>query len=83
MLASLVKLKAPNAVAVLLERLKADDPVVRAAAATGLGELKPAERRAGAGRGVPARPARLDLHRARRGAGRARAVRRRPRRRRC
>ena len=26
----------------LLERLKADDPVVRAAAAAGLGELKPA-----------------------------------------
>ena len=42
MLASLVKLKAPKAVPVLLERLKADDPVVRAAAATGLGTLKPA-----------------------------------------
>jgi cyclophilin family peptidyl-prolyl cis-trans isomerase len=41
-LASLVKLKAPNAVPVLLERLKADDPIVRAAAATGLGTLKPA-----------------------------------------
>ena len=41
-LAALVKLKAPKAAAILLERLKADDPVVRAAAATGLGELKPA-----------------------------------------
>ena len=39
-LASLVKIKAPNAAAVLLERLKADDVVVRAAAATGLGDLK-------------------------------------------
>jgi cyclophilin family peptidyl-prolyl cis-trans isomerase len=36
-----VKLKAPTAAAALIERLKADDPVVRAAA-TGLGELKPA-----------------------------------------
>jgi HEAT repeat protein len=42
-LASLVKMKAPKAVPVLLERLKSDDPVVRAAAATGLGTLKPAE----------------------------------------
>jgi HEAT repeat protein len=42
-IASLVKLNAPNAAAVLLERLKADDFVVRAAAATGLGELKPAD----------------------------------------
>jgi HEAT repeat protein/cyclophilin family peptidyl-prolyl cis-trans isomerase len=41
-LASLVKLQAPTAVAVLLERLTAGDPVVRAAAATGLGDLKPA-----------------------------------------
>lgn len=41
-LAALVKVKAPDAPAVLLERLKADDPIVRAAAATGLGELKPA-----------------------------------------
>ncbi len=40
-LASLVTLKAPNAATILLERLKADDPVVRAAAATGLGDLKP------------------------------------------
>ena len=40
-LQALVKMKAPNAVQVLLDRLKADDPVVRAAAATGLGELKP------------------------------------------
>ena len=41
-LASLVKLNPPKTVPVLLERLKADDPVVRAAAATGLGTLKPA-----------------------------------------
>jgi len=40
-LASLVRLKAPTAIATLLERLKADDPVVRTAAANGLGELKP------------------------------------------
>ena len=40
-LASLVKLKAPDAAAILIDRLKADDPVVRAAAATGLGDLKP------------------------------------------
>jgi len=41
-IASLVKLTAPNATPLLLERLKADDPVVRAAAAQGIGELKPA-----------------------------------------
>jgi HEAT repeat protein len=41
-IAALVKLKAPTAAAALIGRLKADDPVVRAAAATGLGELKPA-----------------------------------------
>jgi cyclophilin family peptidyl-prolyl cis-trans isomerase/HEAT repeat protein len=41
-LASLVKLKAPDAAAILFERLKADDPVVRAAAAAGVGDLKPA-----------------------------------------
>jgi len=40
-LGALVKLKAPKAAAILLERLKADDPVVRAAAANGIGELKP------------------------------------------
>src|SRR5262249_20688400 len=40
-LGALVKLKAPNAAAVLLEKLKADDFTVRAAAATGIGELKP------------------------------------------
>jgi len=40
-LASLVKLGAPNAATVALDRLKADDPVVRAAAANGIGELKP------------------------------------------
>ena len=40
-IASLVKLKAPTAAAVLIERLKADDPVVRAAAAEGIGTIKP------------------------------------------
>src|SRR6185436_819202 len=40
-LASLVKLKAPKAPQILLDRLKVDDPVVRAAAATGIGTLKP------------------------------------------
>ena len=40
-LASLVKLKAPKAPQILLERLKVDDAVVRAAAATGIGTLKP------------------------------------------
>jgi cyclophilin family peptidyl-prolyl cis-trans isomerase len=38
---ALVKLKAPTAGAVLIERLKADDPAVRGAAARGVGELKP------------------------------------------
>jgi HEAT repeat protein len=42
-LAALTALKAPNAAPILIERLKADDPVVRAAAANGLGELKPAD----------------------------------------
>jgi HEAT repeat protein/cyclophilin family peptidyl-prolyl cis-trans isomerase len=41
-LESLAKLKAPNVEAILLEKLKADDPIVRAAAATALGQLKPA-----------------------------------------
>jgi len=41
-IASLVKLKAPSAAAMLLDHLKADDPVVRGAAADGVGELKPA-----------------------------------------
>jgi cyclophilin family peptidyl-prolyl cis-trans isomerase/HEAT repeat protein len=41
-IAALVKLKAPSAGAALIDRLKADDPVVRAAAAAGIGELKPA-----------------------------------------
>ena len=40
-LEALVKLKAPNAASLLLDRLKADDPAVRAAAAKGVGELKP------------------------------------------
>jgi cyclophilin family peptidyl-prolyl cis-trans isomerase/HEAT repeat protein len=38
---ALVKHKAPDAAAIALERLKADDPVVRAGAATAIGELKP------------------------------------------
>ncbi len=41
-LASLTKMQAPGVVDVLLQHLKADDPVVRATAATALGELKPA-----------------------------------------
>jgi len=39
---ALVKLKAPNAGTVLIERLKADDPAIRTTAAEGLGQLKPA-----------------------------------------
>ena len=73
---ALVKLRAPNVTDVLLERLKAEDPAVRAAAATGLGEIKPAERRAGAGRGVSVRPAGRVVFGPRRRAGRAREVRR-------
>lgn len=38
---ALVKVKAANAVPALMRRLQADDPVVRAAAARGLGVLKP------------------------------------------
>jgi len=41
-LAGLIKLKAPTAAAIMLEQLKAEDPVVRAAAAAGIAELKPA-----------------------------------------
>ena len=52
-IASLVKLKAPGAAALLLERLKADDFVVRAAAATGIGELKPADGAAALDDGLP------------------------------
>src|SRR5882672_5924927 len=40
-LEALIKMKAPDAAQVMLDHLKADDPVVRASAATGLGELKP------------------------------------------
>jgi HEAT repeat protein/cyclophilin family peptidyl-prolyl cis-trans isomerase len=39
---AIVKLKPPDAAQVLLDHLKADDPVVRGAAANGIGELKPA-----------------------------------------
>jgi len=39
---ALVKLRVPQADSVLLARLSANDPVVRAAAASGIGELKPA-----------------------------------------
>jgi HEAT repeat protein len=39
---ALVRLKTPTAGAMLIERLKADDPVVRATAAEGIGELTPA-----------------------------------------
>ncbi len=41
-LSSLAHLKAPDAATVLVEHLTHDDPVIRAAAARGLGELKPA-----------------------------------------
>ncbi len=40
-LTALVKLRDPNVSTVLIERLKAEDPAVRVAAAAGLGELKP------------------------------------------
>ena len=40
-LAAIARLHAPDASAILIERLKADDPVVRVAAANGIGELKP------------------------------------------
>ncbi|HYM23068.1 MAG TPA: HEAT repeat domain-containing protein, partial [Vicinamibacterales bacterium] len=46
-LRSIAKIKASDAANVLLDHLKADDPLVRAAAADGLGELKP-ENAAGA-----------------------------------
>jgi HEAT repeat protein/cyclophilin family peptidyl-prolyl cis-trans isomerase len=39
-LTALVKIGAPNAGDILLDHLKADDPVVRAASASGIGELK-------------------------------------------
>ncbi len=42
-LASVVRLRDPKATAFALERLKADDPAVRAAAAAAIGELKPAD----------------------------------------
>jgi cyclophilin family peptidyl-prolyl cis-trans isomerase/HEAT repeat protein len=40
-LAALTKIRAPAAADVLLAHLKADDPVVRVAAANGIGELRP------------------------------------------
>ena len=76
-IASLVKLKAPSAAALLVDRLKAEDPVVRAAAATALGDLKPADGAADARGGLPLRPARCGLWRPRRGTRRNREVRRR------
>ncbi len=42
-LASLAKLEVTGAAGVMLEHLKADDPVVRATAATAIGQLKPPE----------------------------------------
>ena len=48
-LAALVALKAPDAPAILLDHLAADDPAVRAAAANGVGELKPANGEAALG----------------------------------
>jgi HEAT repeat protein/cyclophilin family peptidyl-prolyl cis-trans isomerase len=41
-IAALAKVKAPSAAALAVARLKADDPVVRGAAADAVGELKPA-----------------------------------------
>jgi len=41
-LTSLARLHARNAAQIMLDHLKVDDPIVRAAAATALGELKPA-----------------------------------------
>ena len=49
-LGSLARLKAPDAATVMLARLTADDPVVRAAAARGLGELKSTDSATGARR---------------------------------
>jgi HEAT repeat protein/cyclophilin family peptidyl-prolyl cis-trans isomerase len=40
-LRSIAKLRPPTTVAIMLERLKAEDPAVRSAAAAALGELKP------------------------------------------
>lgn len=40
-LAAIAKMNQPDAAAILLEKLKSDDPAVRAAAASGLSELKP------------------------------------------
>ena len=51
---SLLKLRAPTAPAMMLERLKADDPAVRAAAAAAVAELKPAD-------GAPALAAAYEL----------------------
>jgi cyclophilin family peptidyl-prolyl cis-trans isomerase len=42
-LAALIQARAPNVASLLVSRLTADDPAVRAAAANGIGELKPAE----------------------------------------
>jgi cyclophilin family peptidyl-prolyl cis-trans isomerase/HEAT repeat protein len=42
-LSALVKVRAPNVDRVLLDHLRHDDPVIRMAAATGIGELKPPE----------------------------------------
>jgi HEAT repeat protein len=42
-LASLVKLHQPSAGSLMFDRLKADDPAVRAAAANAIRELKPAD----------------------------------------
>ena len=63
-LTALVKLeRARTSGVILLDHLKADDPVVRAAAASGLGELQAAGRRAGAAGRVSVRSARRDVRR--------------------
>ena len=84
MLESLVKLKAPTAAAILLERLKADDPVVRAAAAAGSRRAEAAGWRGRARRGVSRSASAIRRYIARAAAlGALAQVRRRPRRRRC
>ena len=72
----------PTLTDVLLQHLKAEDRGVRAAAANGLGEIKPADGAAGAGRGVSVRPAGLArIRRAPRRSPRSRSTERPPRRR--
>ena len=83
-LSSLRSLKAPEVERVLLEWLTHDDPVVRAAAATELGELKPAGGEAALVARVAGRRAGPDVRRAgARSSRRWRSTARQPPRRRC